>query len=85
MSFPTVRLRRNRQTQWSRRLVAENRIATADLILPIIIIDGENRRETIATMPGVERLRSIWQLKLQHRPRISGFRRLRYSRRLRQN
>jgi porphobilinogen synthase len=56
MSFPTVRLRRNRQTQWSRRLVAENRIATADLILPIIIIDGENRRETIATMPGVERL-----------------------------
>jgi porphobilinogen synthase len=36
--------------------VAENRVETADLILPIIIIEGENRREAIATMPGVERL-----------------------------
>ena len=56
MSFPATRLRRNRRTAWSRRLVAENRVASADLILPIIIIEGENRREPIATMPGVERL-----------------------------
>jgi porphobilinogen synthase len=56
MVFPATRLRRNRQTGWSRRLVAENRIATADLILPIIIVDGKDRRETIETMPGVERL-----------------------------
>ncbi len=54
--FPTTRLRRNRQIGWIRRLVAENRVETADLILPIIIIEGENRREAIATMPGVERL-----------------------------
>jgi porphobilinogen synthase len=49
-------MRRNRRTNWSRRLVAENRISSADLILPIIIIDGDNRREAISTMPGVERL-----------------------------
>jgi porphobilinogen synthase len=56
MTFPAVRMRRNRRTAWSRRLVAENRISSADLILPIIIIDGENRRESISTMPKVERL-----------------------------
>jgi porphobilinogen synthase len=49
-------MRRNRRTDWSRRLVAEYRISAADLILPIIIIDGNNRREAISTMPGVERL-----------------------------
>jgi porphobilinogen synthase len=49
-------MRRNRRTAWSRRLVAENSISSADLILPIIIIDGENRREPISTMPKVERL-----------------------------
>jgi porphobilinogen synthase len=56
MSFPAVRMRRNRRTAWSRRLVAENRISSADLILPIIVIEGTNRRETISTMPGVERM-----------------------------
>ena len=56
MSFPAVRMRRNRRTAWSRRLVAENRISSADLILPIIIIEGTNRRETISTMPGVDRM-----------------------------
>ena len=56
MNFPAVRMRRNRRTAWSRRLVAENNVTSADLILPIIIIDGENRREPISTMPGVERL-----------------------------
>jgi porphobilinogen synthase len=56
MTFPAVRMRRNRRTAWSRRLVAENHLTSADLILPIIIIDGENRREPISTMPKVERL-----------------------------
>jgi len=49
-------MRRNRRTGWSRRLLAEHSVTSADLILPIIIIDGENRREPIATMPKVERL-----------------------------
>ena len=56
MSYPATRLRRNRQSLWSRALVAEHAVSAADLILPIIIIDGDNRREPIATMPGVERL-----------------------------
>lgn len=56
MTFPVIRMRRNRRTAWSRRLVAETMISAADLILPLIIIEGENRREPIVTMPGVERI-----------------------------
>jgi porphobilinogen synthase len=54
--FPQVRMRRNRRTEWVRRLIAENRVGPADLILPIILIDGDNRREPIETMPGVARV-----------------------------
>ena len=50
------RLRRMRKADWSRRLVAENRLSAADLIWPIFIIDGQNRREPIAAMPGIERM-----------------------------
>jgi porphobilinogen synthase len=56
MNFPSTRLRRNRQSIWSRALVAEHTVSPADLILPIIIVEGDNHREPIATMPGVERL-----------------------------
>ncbi len=54
--FPATRLRRPRQTDWSRRLVRETHLAVNDLIWPIFIIDGENKREPVASMPGVERL-----------------------------
>ena len=50
------RLRRMRKADWSRRLVQENRLTVDDLIWPVFAIDGENRRESIAAMPGVERL-----------------------------
>ena len=50
------RLRRMRKADWSRRLVQENQLTVDDLIWPIFIIDGENRREEIAAMPGVFRL-----------------------------
>jgi porphobilinogen synthase len=50
------RLRRNRRTDWSRRLVRESRLTVDDLIWPIFVIDGESRREAIGAMPGVERL-----------------------------
>ena len=50
------RLRRMRKAVWSRRLVQENRLTVDDLIWPIFIIDGENRREPIPAMPGVFRL-----------------------------
>ena len=54
-SFPKVRLRRNRKTEWSRRLVSENNLSTNDLIWPIFIREGKNTKEPIKTMPGVYR------------------------------
>ena len=50
------RPRRNRQTEWSRRLVRETVLTTNDLIWPIFIIEGENRTEAVGSMPGVERV-----------------------------
>lgn len=54
--FPRTRMRRNRNNAWSRSLVAENRVSVADLIWPVFVIEGENRREPVPSMPGVERL-----------------------------
>ncbi|OHC12921.1 MAG: delta-aminolevulinic acid dehydratase [Pseudomonadales bacterium GWC1_66_9] len=54
--FPATRLRRNRRDEFSRRLVRENMLTTNDLILPVFVLDGENRREAVPSMPGVERL-----------------------------
>ena len=50
------RPRRNRKADWARRLVRENRLTTDDLIWPIFIIDGVNKRVPVASMPGVERV-----------------------------
>jgi len=50
------RLRRTRASAWSRSLVRETVLTPADLILPLFIIDGQNERTQIKTMPGVERL-----------------------------
>lgn len=50
------RLRRMRKADWSRRLVQENSLTVNDLIWPIFLVDGENRREEVAAMPGVYRL-----------------------------
>jgi porphobilinogen synthase len=52
----TARMRRNRKAGWARRLVAENTLSADDLIWPIFICEGENTRQPIAAMPGVERL-----------------------------
>ena len=49
------RLRRPRQSDWSRRLVRETTLTVDDLIWPIFVIDGAARRETVESMPGVER------------------------------
>ena len=54
--FPLARLRRNRQADWTRRLVRENELGTGDLIWPLFVIEGENKREPVPSMPGVERL-----------------------------
>jgi len=52
-SYPNIRLRRNRKTDWSRRLVQENKLSVNDLIWPIFIREGKNIKEPIKTMPGV--------------------------------
>jgi len=53
--YPNLRLRRNRKTDWSRRLVQENNLSANDLILPIFIIEGKNKKESIKSMPEVYR------------------------------
>ncbi|WGE86980.1 porphobilinogen synthase [Actinobacillus equuli subsp. haemolyticus] len=55
-SFPTRRMRRLRKHDFSRRLVAENQLAAGDLIYPVFVIEGENQRVKVPSMPGVERL-----------------------------
>lgn len=55
-TFPSSRLRRSRQSNWSRRLVRETHLSVDDLILPLFITEGKNTRLPIASMPGVERL-----------------------------
>ena len=54
-SYPNTRLRRNRKTDWSRRLVSENSISSNDLIWPIFLTEGKNKKEQISKMPGVYR------------------------------
>ena len=54
-NFPNLRLRRSRKYDWSRRLVQENSLSANDFILPIFLIDGKNRKQSIKSMPGVFR------------------------------
>ena len=54
--FPAIRMRRNRKSDWARRMVRETRISPDDFIWPIFLVDGENIRQPVPSMPGVERL-----------------------------
>ncbi|WP_342607777.1 porphobilinogen synthase [Vibrio tritonius] len=54
--FPGRRLRRIRKHDFSRRLVAENALSVSDLIYPVFVLMGKGRRESVESMPGVERL-----------------------------
>ncbi|MFM7036106.1 MAG: porphobilinogen synthase [Planctomycetaceae bacterium] len=54
-SFPWTRMRRNRRTDWSRRLVREHELSVNDLIWPVFVVEGTGRRVPVASMPGVER------------------------------
>ena len=53
--YPNLRMRRNRRSDWVRRLVEENNITSSDLILPIFLVDGKNKKQEITNMPGVYR------------------------------
>jgi porphobilinogen synthase len=55
-AFPAARMRRMRRDDFSRRLMRENTLTPNDLIYPVFVLDGQNRRESVASMPGVERL-----------------------------
>ena len=59
--YPGLRLRRSRKHNWSRKLVQENNLSSNDLIFPIFIIEGKNRKQAIKSMPGIYRY-SIDQL-----------------------
>jgi len=50
-----LRLRRSRKSDWSRRLIEENNLTPNDFILPLFLIDGKNKKQTIKSMPGVYR------------------------------
>ena len=64
MSFPSTRMRRMRADDFSRRMMRETVVTTDDLIWPVFVIEGEDRAEPVASMPGVERL-TIDRLLLQ--------------------
>ena len=55
-SYPSLRMRRLRKYGWSRRMVAQSRLSADDFIWPIFVVEGENKREPVPSMPGVERL-----------------------------
>lgn len=53
--YPARRLRRMRRDDFSRKLMAENQLTVNDLIYPVFVLEGENQREAVDSMPGVER------------------------------
>ncbi len=55
-TYPAARMRRMRRDPFSRALMRENVVTSADLIYPVFILDGENQRQQVASMPGVERV-----------------------------
>jgi len=55
-TYPAARMRRMRRDPFSRALMRENVVTASDLIYPVFILDGENQRQQVASMPGVERV-----------------------------
>ncbi|SVE50670.1 uncharacterized protein METZ01_LOCUS503524, partial [marine metagenome] len=53
--YPSLRLRRNRKSDWSRRLTQENTLSVNDLVLPLFLVDGNNKKQSIKTMPDIFR------------------------------
>jgi porphobilinogen synthase len=54
--FPAIRMRRMRRDPFSRALMRENTVTVDDLIYPVFVVEGANRREPVTTMPGVDRI-----------------------------
>ncbi|HRH75918.1 MAG TPA: porphobilinogen synthase [Cellvibrionaceae bacterium] len=77
--FPTTRMRRNRFAEFSRRLVRETELSAGDFIYPMFLLEGNNRREAIHSMPGIERFsldllaQEVETLQALHIPAIALF------------
>ena len=56
LKFPAHRPRRLRKDEWARKLIQENTLTPSDLIYPVFVLEGQNQREAVASMPGVERV-----------------------------
>ena len=54
-NYPSLRLRRNRKSNWSRRLTQENTLSVNDLVLPLFLVDGNNKKQSIKIMPDIFR------------------------------
>ena len=54
--YPAYRPRRMRRDDWSRRVIQENRLSPDDLIYPVFLLPGKNQTQTVASMPGIERM-----------------------------
>jgi len=63
-----VRPRRNRKAEWARRLVRENVLTTDDLIWPLFVVDGHNKRAGVASMPGRRPASAIRRCAMQSAP-----------------
>ena len=72
VGYPTRRLRRNRRDAFSRALVRESTLTTSHLIYPMFVLEGRNKRESVSSMPGVERLSINLMLKQAERAHILG-------------
>jgi porphobilinogen synthase len=72
VGYPTRRLRRNRRDAFSRALVRENTLTTSHLIYPMFVLDGHNQRESVNSMPGVDRLSIDLMLKQAERAHTLG-------------
>ena len=55
-SFPKTRMRRMRKDEFSRELMKETRLSVKDLIYPVFIVDGQNKRQPVESMPSIYRL-----------------------------
>tara|TARA_B100000780_G_scaffold51410_1_gene31786 strand:+ start:452 stop:1444 length:993 start_codon:yes stop_codon:yes gene_type:complete len=53
--FPALRMRRNRKSDWIRRLVSEHSLSVSDLILPLFVKEGSKKKDSIKSMPGIYR------------------------------
>ena len=51
--YPSLRLRRPVKYNWSRKLIQENNLSSSDLIGPIFLIEGKNKKQAIKSMPGI--------------------------------